>query len=369
MSTEVIDISSFEQDSSFYGNIPLILTIKNFDLAAIRKRYLNSKNNASGRAGSVERREAGDGGVACLMIADGTIQNCEVLVRLKEPRGVDAKDGMLAFSSEATVYILKEGMVETIEDDWFSYIHTVNFSPWDEDKILVSSSGFDCIFEFDMKSKTRSFEWFSWEHGFSEGLDSKTGQPFQLTRSKEDADRYEREGVAHVLIENPVGVSLPTANRAAFINSVFYDENDASKILATFFHEGKVYSIDRSTGRATERIGKLSKPHGGRNYKDKFLVTSTGSGEVVIGQNSAVKRFNLANLAGKPEGLGDMEWVQNTVGIDDLLVAIDSNRTAFVVIDPVRKLYDMVAYDDSWAVQDAVVGTLNEEKKELLRNL
>ena len=120
---------------------------------------------------------------------------------------------------------------------------------------------------------------------------------------------------------------------------------------------------------AVERIGALSKPHGGRNYGGEYLVTSTGSGEIFIGLKDKLKIYSLANLNGKPEELGDMEWVQNTLATNDLLIAIDSNRTSFVIIDPVEKLYDMVPYDENWAVQDAVVGELNEGKKNLIRNL
>ena len=369
MSLERIDISKFERDSAFYGEIPLLLTIKNFDLASIRARYIKSKDNATGRAGSVERRAVGEGGVASLRLANGKVEDCEVLVELKEPRGIDSRDGRFAFSSEAKVYVVNDDNVDTIEDEWFSYIHTVNFSPWDENKILLSSSGFDCLFEYDMQSLTKVYEWYAWENGFSEGVDSKTGNLFQLTRKKEVAEQFKNEGTEHLLIENPSGITLPTANRAAFINSVFYDENDNSQILATFFHEGKVFGIDRKSGRAEARIGNLSKPHGGRNYGDKFLVTSTGDGEVVIGEGEEVKIFSVRNLDGKPEGLGDMEWIQNTVATGGLLIAIDSNRTSFVILDPNKKLYDMVPYDDNWAVQDAVVGELSAEKKALIKGL
>ena len=42
-----IDISQFRRDSSFYGELNLLLTVKNFDLQAIRKRYLASKKKQS----------------------------------------------------------------------------------------------------------------------------------------------------------------------------------------------------------------------------------------------------------------------------------------------------------------------------------
>ena len=45
MNANKIDISTFKRDHGFYGEIELLLTIKSFDLQAIRARYVASKNN------------------------------------------------------------------------------------------------------------------------------------------------------------------------------------------------------------------------------------------------------------------------------------------------------------------------------------
>ncbi len=63
-----IDISNFEEDHSFYDELDLLITIKSFNLQAIRKRYLESRKNKSGKAGSVERREVSTGGIARVKI-------------------------------------------------------------------------------------------------------------------------------------------------------------------------------------------------------------------------------------------------------------------------------------------------------------
>ena len=51
-----IDLSQFQKDHTFYGELNFLLTVKSFDLQAIRKRYLASKKN--NRSGSVERRKS-----------------------------------------------------------------------------------------------------------------------------------------------------------------------------------------------------------------------------------------------------------------------------------------------------------------------
>ena len=56
-----IDLSQFKKDHTFYGELNFLLTVKSFDLQAIRKRYLASKKN--NRSGSVERRKVALGGL------------------------------------------------------------------------------------------------------------------------------------------------------------------------------------------------------------------------------------------------------------------------------------------------------------------
>ncbi len=66
-----LDLSTYQQDDSFYGEVELVCTIKSFDLQAIRKRYLESRKKKSGKIGSVERREIAEGGVVRLKIKEG----------------------------------------------------------------------------------------------------------------------------------------------------------------------------------------------------------------------------------------------------------------------------------------------------------
>ncbi|MEM9022167.1 MAG: hypothetical protein AAGB22_00400, partial [Bacteroidota bacterium] len=263
MITEHIAITRFAQDASFYGRIELLLTVKSFELDKIRERYLQSRQSGSGRRGSANRREAGIGGVAHVVIEQGKLVHREVLAKLKEPRGIAAQGERLAISAENEVFVLGDA-VQTLRNPWFSYIHTLDFSV--DNRLLVSSSGFDALFEYDLATGAPTMEWFAWEHGFNRGKDPETGAPVLLTRVPlEDSSQQ------HLLINDPATQVLPTAMRAAFINSVVYDTNAPDTLLATFFHEGAVYAIDRNSGAAAQVLGELTTPHGGRRWGDAVM--------------------------------------------------------------------------------------------------
>lgn len=355
------DISTFERDSTFYGRIEMLLTVKSFDLQEIRQRYLKSRARKDNRTGSVERRAVAIGGVVHAVIENGKMTESKVIAKLKEPRGIAGQRGFLGISAENEVYILGDDL-RSIENPWFSYIHTLDFHP-DGDKLLISSSGLDCIFEYDLTNLRPSYEWFAWEHGFNKGKDPETGKEILLSRNADDAG----EGVK-VILDPRIDV-LPTAMRAAFINSVVYDKQDPSRMLATFFHEGAVYCIHMSDGRAVKVLDGLKNPHGGgRNGVDVF-ATSTGKGEVVMQNEGERKVLDFQNLKGKPQELGEMEWLQNSHYHGNNIVTIDSNRTSFVVTNVEHQKIDLIPYDPNWAVQDMLTGSFEEHQLELLSSL
>lgn len=354
------DINEYQRSSDFYGQLDLVVTVKSFDLQAIRQRYIASKNNKSGKAGSVERREVALGGIVECSISNGKVIAEEVLAKVKEPRGIGASGAKLAVSSENEVFILGD-QLQSITNPWFSYIHTVDFDPEGE-KLLVSSSGLDCIFEYDLDSLQMAYEWFAWENGFEMGIDPETGEEVRLSRIPVDGERV-------LVIEDPEAQVLPTAMRAAFINSVEYDKYDPSFLLGTFFHEGKVYRIDKASGATETVISGMKNPHGGGRLGESFYATSTGQGRVIVSEEAQKTVYDFSNLPGKPEELGEMEWLQNSKFIGDLIITVDSNRTSFVIIDRVRKLIDMVPYNDNWAVQDMVLMTIPGNVKAQIRSL
>ena len=357
-----IDLSQFQRDHFFYGELNLLLTVKSFDLQAIRKRYLASKKN--NRAGSVERRKVALGGLVSVSLKNGEAFEEKVLSTLKEPRGIDYRNGKLAVSSENKAYVLTD-TIHTIQNDWFSYIHTVEFSPFNDAQILISSSGYDCVFEYDWQKNICEWEWFAWENGMFIGKNPETNNPLYLTRDKAQFAIWEKEGKNSLLIDDPLQQVLPTAKRAAFINSVSYHQQQEGILLATLFHQGSVAHINQNTGEIDIVMDGLRNPHGGWQSANVLMATSTTSGEVRLNNDA----FLFQNLPNKSAELAEMEWLQNSKIINDFIVTIDSNRTSFVVFHPKKQLYDIIPYNDNWAVQDIVEGKLSAIQIEQLQSL
>jgi len=353
MTLRKIDISSFKKDRSFYGTMRLLITVKSFNLKKIRRRYLLSKKEKSGRIGSVQRRQMVKGAIVEFIVRDGSISS-DILLELTEPRGISANDDYICMSSENKVFVISSRDVQIIENKWFSYIHGLDLG--DDHNLILSSSGLDTVFEYDLLSQQQSFEWCAWEHGFNKGHDPITGKNIILTRNVDRYKELQQHTTDVLLINDPLKDTLPTANRAAFINSVAYIPHTNS-FLATFFHEGSVYEIDKSTSKAKKRITGLHSPHGGRWHKGKLVVSSTTEGALVIGDNY----YLTTALPEKAEGLSGMEWIQNVGISEDIYVLIDSNRNALIILNPVKSLYDMVHYNENWAVQD--MAFINEKNK------
>jgi len=361
-----IDLSTYKKNSGFYKPKAFLLTVKSFEMEKIRERYLKSRKSEHGRVGSVERRAVAEGGLVYVEIEQGVISNYEILSFLSEPRGIDVAKDMIAISTENVVHVIRESGIERIDDPWFSYIHTVQFNHRHAaDRLLVSSSGFDCIFEYDLATFEKTWEWFAWEHGFQKGFNAKTGNEILLTRNVKEASKFREGGEDYLFIIDPEKQSLPTAQRAAFINSVIYDCNKRGKLLATFFHEGAVYQIDMKSGDCELILDGMKSPHGGRNYRDLYMATSTATGELFFSNDS---KLSFTGLPGKPEELSELEWLQNSAPFGNCIITIDANRNSFVLIDPENSQYDMIPFDPNWAIQD-IAELSDESMKQLVKEI
>lgn len=371
MQIEKIDISSFSKSSTFYGEINALVTIKSFDLQAIRKRYIESRTNKGGKTGSVERRQPSVGGLANIKIVNSHLVRDDVLLKIKEPRALHIAHGKFSFAAENIVFVInQESDINKIENPWFSYVHTVQFHPKDSEKLLISSSGFDLILEYDLTNNQPSYEWLAWDNGFNNAIDPTSGQKLVLTRDINYDQNLLENDQTLLVISDPKTDALPTAKRAAFINSVVYDSINPDYLLATFFHEGAVYSIHTKTGKAKKVLSGLKNPHGGHRLKGKIVGTSTGSGEIHIQQIEHSKKvFSLTQISGKPIELSNMEWVQNTATYEGNFIAIDANRTSFVIFNPELELYDVVPFNDNWAVQDIAIGSINDNQLAALKTI
>lgn len=355
MQNHTVDLNNYNTTTNLVSGMEVMLTVKNFNLQSIRKRYLKSRTETSGKIGSVERREVGEGGmVKVAFLENGSIKS-EVIKSLKEPRAIAKKGDLLVIGSENKVIIYEGNQEYYLENPWFSYIHTVDFNPINPDLILISSSGFDCFFEYNWKTGVKIREWFAWENGLNVGYDKETNQDIILTRNINDVEDLIATNTNYLLIDNPLTQSLPTAKRAAFINSSYYHPHDENKIIITLFHKGEVREIDWITGTSKTIFSNLKSPHGGRFFGGKYMVTNTAVGDLQFIENNKLINYNFENLPGKDEQVANLEWLQNSICLkDDCWITIDSNRTAFVVFDTKKQLKQLIPYDNNWAVQDLV---------------
>ena len=84
-----------------------------------------------------------------------------------EPYGIDARGNKVALATAKSVQLINmdTGAVRDCQSPWLNQGHTVEFSP-NGKKLLVGSSGFDAVFEFDTTSGEVLWQWFAWDHGF-----------------------------------------------------------------------------------------------------------------------------------------------------------------------------------------------------------
>lgn len=347
MKNQSFDISFFEEDPTLTENIQLIVAVKSFDLQAIRKRYLASRNRS--KSGSVERRQPAEGGLVLMTIKNGKIIQSEIIAKLIEPRGIDLHRAISAVSSENKIYLFNNQSTAPliIEHEWLSYIHTVRFNR-DSSKLLVSSSGIDSILEFDTKTGEKEWEWNAWENGFNEGENPETGEKHILTRSSADKELY--KNIKVMLIDDPKNQTLPTALRAAFINSAEYESS--GNIIATFFHHGFVLEISKNDSSQNILFDKLSKPHGGMTNGRHKMVTDTGGGRVILGQSGKKVEYLFSHLPGKAKDVRHLEWLQFSRLHGNNIITIDSNRNSFIIIDIKNQKRMTVSFNPNWALQE-----------------
>jgi len=356
-----IDLNSYREAPDSFGEMQLLLTVKSFNLQAIRKRYLASRKRS--RSGSIKRREPAQGGLVYLKIRNGRIEQSKILAQYKEARGIDFKKKQLAISSEDEIFIfdIEHETMDRIQHPWLAYIHTVKFNHANN-QLLVASSGVDTILEFDLQTRKKTWEWNAWEHGINQGLNPKDGKKHYLTRSVEEAEQLKKAGKNVILINHPQKDKLPTALRAAFINSAEYDHD--GNILLTFFHDGDVKQLDKKSNRLPILISGFEKPHGGMACQAGYLVTDTAGGRVFQQKKETGVSYFFHNLEGKDPRLKALEWLQTSHFHRGNIITIDSNRTSLVAFNPQKELRMMLPYDPNWAVQDFIPFTGAVEKIE-----
>ena len=181
----------------------------------------------------------------------------------------------LATANSVQLIDMDTGEARLCHNPWLNQAHTVEFSP-DGKKLLVGSSGFDAVFEFDTASGEVVWQWFAWDHGFDR---SKLGH--YVVRSAARCRELAAMGHEVLLVEDPekYKFGIPTRQKPAHLNSACYDSD--GRILVTLFHQGAGYVVDRNTGKAQEVISGLSNPHKlSRRKRGGYFISDTRRGKV-----------------------------------------------------------------------------------------
>jgi len=276
-----------------------------------------------------------------------------------EPYGVDAWGSKMALATANYVRLidLDTGEARSCQHPWLNQAHTVEFSA-DGKKLLVGSSGFDAVFEFDTTSGEVVWQWFAWDHGFDR---SKLGH--YVVRSAARCRTLAAMGHEVLLVDDPAKYEfgIPTRQKPAHLNSACYDSD--GRILVTLFHQGAGYVVDRNTGEAQEIISGLVVPHKlSRRKSGGYFISDTRRGKLIFLDEKYCHKYEIA-LAGTPgvERAPELsEYLQNTTELrEDLFACVDIHRSSLWLIDVKRRRYRGIKFPVEWSVHD--VASLGRE--------
>ncbi len=355
MSEKIIDVSTFERGGIEFRS-PLHLVVKSLDQVERRARLVASLRQ--GKIGRMEHREISTGLWVQCTLEEGRVLGRENsrTFEFREPRGLaPVGDGKYLLSDVNRVLLVDAdaNILKEYRHPFFAFLHSVSYDSR-TGKFLVISSGYDCLIEMDLQGNL-CWEWCAWENGFNPTLEG-----VYLCRSADEAEKLRAEGreVVHVDPQKHQEYGLMTSQRSNHPNSGCYHPADGNLVLATLGHSGEVVVIDKRDGSWKSVISGLrTMPHGIQPHKGGWMVTNTLMGEFwILDQNFEVTEKVLTrNLPGKPEELGENEWLQAAHPVSDgCFIGLDANR-GLILIDMNAKRYVVYAADESWCIHHLVL--------------
>ncbi len=85
-------------------------------------------------------------------------------INTESPHGIAVRENQVLITASNHLILLDKNTGVRIHDwyhDKFRNLHSVEFSPFDEDLVLIVSSGAECIIEFNIKTGQISWLWES----------------------------------------------------------------------------------------------------------------------------------------------------------------------------------------------------------------
>ncbi len=355
---------AYKYDASLGRHEDVMLTVKTTLQLEKNDRQADDMNRTNaGVFGREAARPYVLGLVAAFSLAhdrfDWSLTESKWAFSVVEPYSMDAWGNKIALATAHSVRLIDmdTGEARSCQNPWLNQGHTVEFSA-DGKKLLVGSSGFDAVFEFDTASGKVIWEWFAWDHGFDR---SKLGH--YIVRSAARCRTLSAMGHEVLLVDDPekYKFGIPTRQKPAHLNSACYDSEGG--ILVTLFHQGAGYVVDRKTGEAKEVISGLINPHKlSRRKRGGYFISDTRRGKLIFIDENYRRTSEIA-LAGTPgiERSPQLaEYLQNSTELrDDLFACIDIHRSSLWLIDVKRRRYRGIKFPVEWSVHD--VGSLERK--------
>ena len=344
-------LSDFKKKKYLNHKIKLFFVVKSQDQLVRRDRMIKSLNQNK-IFGRIKKRETADGFFGHLTVDNGKV-NIDLRISFKEPRHLVEfdKDNFLITEINKVHKIEKKSgkIIDSFNSEWFSFLHTIELNK-EKDKFLVASSGFDSVIEMSLKTKKILYHWCGWEQGFNPDEEGT-----YLSKDLNTYKKYLNENKKTILIEpkNFGEQGILTAMRTAHPNLAVYKSKN--EFIVGIGRSGKLYSHSKNTNSTSILFDKLSQmSHGLRKYKNNWIVTDTTAGKV----NILSKDFKITDnvyfkrLEGKPDILGEIEWVQNTIQLNsNEFISIDSNR-GLIHFNLKEKIYAIYQLNENWCFQD-----------------
>lgn len=275
-----------------------------------------------GTDSATEVDEANEGVLAAIDFDSGKVIRTVVL---DTPSGFAVKDGTLYVASMYGNRILALNrsfeIVDTFATRLMNDLHGVSLC---QDGLLVSSSGADAVLEISFTG-TPKWEWLATEHGFGRNL---TGHHVRTKRNHD----YRLNVIA-------------TGAQATHCNSALpHRLAGRDVVLVTLFHQGRLISVDRATGRPALLVRGMRNPHAVRRLADGWVMSDSRSSTVVMLDED----FWVSSIIE-----ADFNWVQDAVPLGEgaeILIA-DANNSRIVLWDTMRgKMLHSIAYPPEWKI-------------------
>lgn len=358
------DLATFTYDERLGRKEKIWLIVKNLKQQAFTIGQIQGRQKGVMGGGDIRRYRDGLFLATDLSHDFLSIDNSILEDYPSEPTGLGVNKNKIAVGAGDTVelYDLEAKTKTLYKHPWFASIHTLEFSA-DGKRLLITSTGFDVIFEIDLPSGLIVWEWWAWDAGYDENPDH-----YRVTRAPVMNHLFEKMGLPVFRVSHPHEwqnkqgrvYGLPTKQRAEHLNSARYDE--FGNILVTFFHSGRGLRVNYKTKESTVVLENLERPHGLMPREGGYLITDTQRGRFLFlnERMEPTGGVHVNELGGIQRDPDAPEWLQNTVKLrGHLFASIDIHRRKLWLIDVGSKRYRGLEIPEDWALQE--VHSANEQ--------